>query len=276
MLKLKTLLLHLTWLLFYGVLFAQYASAQETQTTPTFVVGTENIAYYPHYDLTNAEKNGYLSALLKRFAAEHNIEFIFVALPNKRLHLAMEQGVVDFAYPDNPDWGKSPRDPLLKKRFSAALTQAMGGTIVHKQNKGLGLAKFDSLAVPFGFTPIKWESQIKGNAVRLVEVDDALRALELVSLNRVSGADIEYHVAKHLISSRPRLQQLTMDPDLPYDIVGFSLSTYLHSDVLAMFDNYIKANPAAITALQREYGLDSPDRILARLSSKLSETGVTD
>lgn len=269
MLKRKWPIIFFSFLLFLPL----YAICQQAVSTvsgkPVYVIGSENIGYYPHYDFMNPDRSGYLSALLKLFATAHQLELVFVALPNKRLHLALEQGVVDFAYPDNPDWGKKPRNPTLKKYFSEPITQAMGGTIVHVQQKGKGLANFDSLVVPFGFTPIKWQQRIDNNEIRLVQVEDAIKALEMVQLQRVSGADIEFNVATHLINSQPKFTHLTMDPDLPFDIVGFRLSTYKHPEILTRLNQFIASNPEQIDALKQQYGLRSPEAILTQLKATM-------
>ncbi|BDX08016.1 hypothetical protein MACH26_35370 [Planctobacterium marinum] len=244
----------------------QQAGAADSRK-PVYVIGSENIGYYPHYDFMNSEQPGYLSSLLKLFAEQYNLELVFVALPNKRLHLALEQGVVDLAYPDNPNWGKKPVNRQLSKFYSQPITQVLGGTIVHTRQKGKGLREFKSLVVPFGFTPIKWQQRIDQNEVRLVQVADALKALELVQRQRVSGADIEFHVAMHLIDTHPQLTNLTLDPGLPYDIVGFSISTYKHPELLKQLDAFIATHPNEILELKQRYGLRSPKNILEQQAS---------
>lgn len=127
------------------------------------------------------------------------------------------------------------------------------------------MAKFKSLVVPFGFTPIKWLKLITNNQVKLVEVGNAMQALEMVALGRVSGADIGYHVATHLIKRHKKFQNLAMDPDLPYDIVGFKLSTYRHPDILHQLDIFIRDNPESLRLLRKHYSLLSAEQIIRGL-----------
>ena len=252
-----------------SLLFALNTTAQQTaypvDSKSVYVIGSENIGYYPHYDFINPEQPGYLSSLLQLFAEQQELELVFVALPNRRLHLALEKGEVDFAYPDNPDWGKKPVNPELSKHFSEPITHALGGTIVHNEQRGKGLSAFESLVIPFGFTPIKWQQKIDNNEVRLVQVADAIKALELVQRQRVSGADIEFHVAMHLIDTQPQLTSLSLDPDLPFDIVGFRLSTYHHPALLEQLNSFIGNNPTVIMELKKYYGLRSAETILKTL-----------
>lgn len=263
--------LRLNWL-FCALLSVCLCSEVQANNKTTFIVGTENIVYYPHYDFVES-RDSYLAALLKLFAKEHNLDIQYVALPNKRLHLALEQGIVDFAYPDNPNWKKLPKDKSLTKHFSKTITEVTGSTIVRKSDAGKGLAKFKSLVVPFGFTPIKWLKLITNNQVRLVEVGNAMQALEMVALGRVSGADIEYHVATHLIKRHKKFQNLAMDPGLPYDIVGFKMSTYRHPETLIQLNQFIENNREQISALKSAYGILSAKEIIHSLSS--SEPNAT-
>ncbi|MCC2607995.1 type 2 periplasmic-binding domain-containing protein [Planctobacterium marinum] len=245
-------------MLLFAVLFSTATGAQHKTT---YIVGTENIVYFPHYDFVKS-RDSYVAALLTQFAAQHNLEIQYVALPNKRLHLALEQGIVDFAYPDNPNWKKLPKDPSLKKHFSTTIAEATGSTIVRKSDIGKGLSGFNSLVVPFGFSPIKWLTLISNKEVKLVEVGNAMQALEMVALGRVSGADIEYHVASHLIKRHKKFHNLTMDPELPYDIVGFKMSSYRHPEILEQLNRFIAANPEQISLLKNQYQLFSAEQII--------------
>lgn len=234
---------------------------------PLYVIGAENISYYPHYDFVNSDQNSYVKSLLTRFADFQNIEFVYVALPIKRLQLALSQGVIDFAYPDNPRWHKTTPLQSAPKHYSVALTIAMGGTMVKRKNLGRSFEEFSSLAVPYGFTPILWMDRVASRKVRLVEVKDAISALELVAMGRVDGADVEFHVAKNLMQST-NLEGLVMDPNLPYDFVGFSLSGFRHPKLLANLDQFIKNSPELIKRLQQQFNLENPASILARITEK--------
>ena len=229
----------------------------------TYVVGAQNISYYPHYDFRTDKNRGYAWALLEEFAASEGIQFVYIALPIKRLQVALKKDVVDFAYPDNPKWTSQENNSAVQKHFSQPLAIAMGSTIVKTENLGHRLDQFTSLAVPFGFTPVKWLNRIERNKVKLVQVKDADAALELVMLGRVSGADVEYHVANYQLQQSSILTGLTMDPGLPYDVVGFRLSSYRHPELLQKLDSFIKRSESKLNELKKRYNLKATDEIIA-------------
>ena len=231
------------------------------------VVGVQNISYYPHYAFSQPDDKGYAWSLLLEFAAQEGLNLELVALPIKRLQVALETGVVDFAYPDNPKWNPVSGRSSQQKYFSHPLTIAMGSTIVKTQNVGKGIESFKSLAVPFGFSPVKWQTLVNSNQVKLVQVKDTMAALELVMLGRVSGADVEFHVARYHMKHSQKLFNLTMDPALPYDVVGFSVSSFKHQDTLIKLDSFIKNHPNKIAELKIRYQLQSPESILHLLNN---------
>lgn len=250
-------------LMFLCLLQSQLSLA--TEEKKTYVVGSENISYYPHYDFVNQQRDTYIKALLDKFAESQNIEFVYIALPIKRLHLALSQGVIDFAYPDNPKWHANSASQLPKKHYSQALTIAMGSTIVRRINLKRHIDNFRSLAVPYGFSPVHWFDRVKTRKVILVEVKDARAALELVRADRVHGADVEYHVANHIMQTSD-IDGLVMDPKLPYDPVGFALSSFEHQHMLLALNDFIQASPQIVNHLKAKFELREPDAILKQLA----------
>ncbi|MCV2886512.1 transporter substrate-binding domain-containing protein [Aestuariibacter sp. AA17] len=225
----------------------------------TFIVGVEKIDYYPHYNFQHGSDKGYAWALLEAFAEAHNYKFVYQPLPVARLKRELTKGTVDFAYPDNAKWH---HDESPHKAYSKPLTIAMGGTMVRKDWLPGTLDRFESLSVPRGFTPVKWLELAKNNKVTLVEVNDSRAALELVLKGRVTGADIEYHVAKNLLTIMNQADTLALAPSLPYDTVGFSLSSNQHPEVVESLSAFIESNPTFITHLKSRYGLQEPQDIL--------------
>lgn len=232
-----------------------------------FVVGAQDINYFPHYSFKTGEDKGYAWALLDEFARQEGITLVYVALPIKRLQMELIKGTVDFAYPDNPKW-QSQDSNTLNKTFSTPITSAMGGTMVLPQNKGSGIDSFRSLSVPLGFTPIMWTQRIRQGSVTVVSVKDANAALQMVKKGRVDGADIEYHVARYLLGISGDEEALVLDPSLPYDIVDFQLSTIRQVAILEKLNRFIASNPVTLRKLKNRYGLIEPETILSNSSSQ--------
>ena len=245
--------------------FTQVALSTEAQPVPEqrqrFIIGAENIDYFPHHNFNNSTDKGYAWSLLEAFAASKNYQFIYHALPIKRLRRELDKGTIDFVYPDNPKWFDA--ETPDKKSYSRPLSIAVGGTMVRRDWRDNALAEFETLAVPLGFTPVKWLSLISAGDVNLIQVPDSSAALQVVLLGRATGADIEYNVAQHLMIMMNRPGELVLNTQLPLDEVGFAVSTHRHPQVIAELDQFIADNTALITRLKQRYALVSPQEAIA-------------
>jgi len=219
------------------------------------VVGVQKIAYYPHYDFTGEQPRGYIYDLLALFSQHSDYKFSYIPLPVKRLHheMLINQSI-DLVYPDNPAWIGA-RFKGYKLSFSQPLVNILGGTMVLAKNKGKGFTEFNSLTVTHGFTPVEWLKVRPYHPFKLFEVPDAISALKLVAMGRADGADVEYHVARYLISQDQSLSDLVLDPDLPFSSAGFHLSSIKQSQLIAELDSFIRQNPAEVRQLKAKHQL---------------------
>lgn len=135
--------------------------------------------------------------------------------------------------------------------------------MVRREWQDISLAEFETLAVPLGFTPVKWLSLISAGDVNLIQVPDSSAALQMVLLGRATGADIEYNVARHLMIMMNRPGELVLNTQLPLDEVGFTVSTLRHAELIRELDQFIADNPALLTQLKQRYALVSPQEAIA-------------
>ncbi|WP_414829189.1 hypothetical protein [Alteromonas sp. H39] len=233
----------------------------------TFIVGAQNIQYYPHYDFSQENDKGLAWAILEAYADRSGHELIYYDMPVKRLQLEMLKGNVDFVYPDNPKWYNQ-IIPASDKFFSTPLTRALGGTIVNPDDVGKGLDRIQRLSIPLGFTPVNWQSRVDQNLTRLVTVTDTLSALYLLKKNRVDAANLEYSVTQYLALTSPQYGPFTLDPALPHDNVGFMLSTINHPEVILDINNFIRTHGELIESLKQKYNLRDPETILQELRER--------
>ncbi|MEW9798068.1 substrate-binding periplasmic protein [Alteromonas sp. CYL-A6] len=233
----------------------------------TFVVGAQDIQYYPHYDFGSEIDKGYAWAVLQAFAKATGHEFVYLDMPVRRLQMEMVKGKVDFVYPDNPDWYNQ-IIPASKKTFSQPLTRALGGTVMLADNVGQGIDAIKRLAMPLGFTPLNWQQRIDTKQTILTTVTDIPSGLKLLSRHRVDAMNIEYHVAKYIESVTPDISNLTLDVSLPHADVGFMVATIRHGKLIEQLDAFIDSQPALIARLKARYGLRDPQTILAELAEE--------
>lgn len=233
----------------YMVLALPHASAAH------YVVGAENIDYFPHYNFNNKKNKGFIWTVLEKFAASSGHIFEYRAYPVKRLHQELIDGKIDFIYPDNPEWQSSERDQSAKI-FSLPIVTSFGSTMVLPDRKNKGLKNFELVSVPHGFTSVMYASLVELQKVRLIEVPDAIMALQLVLKERVDGADVEYNVAKHLLKQLGREDALVFDPSLPFDPANYHLSTIKHINVISQFDLFMAKNQKHLDGEKKRYGLE--------------------
>ena len=218
-------------------------------------VGIANINYYPHHLFNDTESDGYIFDLLLEFEANSNYQINYVPLPIKRLkHRFFSQQNIDVLYPYNPNWHKK-QGKNIALIYSAPIVGIIGGTMVLKENVGRGLDEFQILGVPRGFTPIEWFKLQQQKKVSIVEVATALDALNMVLRGRVDGADVEYNVAKHLLSKMKQRGKLTMDPSLPYSLVDFHFVTINKKQFIKDLNEFMKQNPDTIRKIKKRFDL---------------------
>lgn len=251
-------------LLFAGMLSALINFNSQAET---FIVGAQDIQYYPHYDFSRRTDKGLAWAILEAYARESGHELIYHDMPVKRLQLEMRKGNVDFVYPDNPKWYNQ-IIPASQKTFSVPLTRALGGTIVNPEDVGKGIDRVRRITMPLGFTPLNWQTRIDQKLTQLVYAADSTSALYLLGKRRVDAANLEYSVMQYLTVSSPEFGPFTLDPELPHDNVGFMLSTINHPEIIADINHFIENQTELIESLKLKYNLQDPDTILKDLRQR--------
>lgn len=220
----------------------------------SLVIGAQNIDYFPHYNFNSTLDKGYAGAVFQAFGDKHHYQITYITLPTKRLQTELIKGTVDLAYPDNERWGRL-ASKAKGKHYSAAIAYATGGTMVLSRNVSLPIEQFKTLAIPHGFTPAKWFESIAKYNIKVTTFYDASAALQAVILGRADGADVEYHVARHLLKVTGRSEKLVMATHLPSNIVEFKASTFKHPKILKELDEFIRSNPELIELLENQYQL---------------------
>lgn len=219
-----------------------------------FIVGAQNLSYFPHYDFDSDVDKGVGWAILEAFSDATEHEFIYVALPIRRLQMELAKGNIDFVYPDSERWYNNITDNN-EKSFSLPLTQAVTGTIVKKKKAGKGIAAVKNLAMPLGFTPVNWQGRINKGDTLLTAVKDVSQGLTLLQQEKVDALDLEYHVAQFSTASLPQYDDVTLDLTLPHNEVSFSISTLKQQTIINELNRFITSNPKLIESIRIKYSI---------------------
>lgn len=231
---------------FFIVSFAD-AAAKE------YVVGIENIDYYPHYDFASAEPRGYFYELMTLFSKHSGHTFKYRNMPIKRLYVAANDGL-DLIYPDNPRW--QPYLPVAyTKTYSEPVIYSLGSTMVLPELRHISVARVKNLAVIHGFTPSRWLELKTAHTFRIVDVPDASSALGLLLKKRVDAAVVEYNVAQYYLKQHNKSGGLVFAEELPFTEMPFLLSSVTHPELIAEFNQFLITEKQAIKALKQKFQL---------------------
>lgn len=240
-------------------LWEQYGLEEKTPVK-TYVIGVENTQYYPYYDFssTGERRPSFARELFDTFAKAKGYRFIYDSSPVKRLFLKLANGVVDFKYPDNPEWGRHyKRDkPII---YSQSTVKYIDGTMVLKLLKGK--AKIKMLGTVMGFTPIPYREQIETGEVSVLENASFDGLIQQALLNRVDGIFANIDVVPVYLGERFEMQDsLVYDSSLPYVEGDYHLSTIRYPEIIEEFNTFLQEKAAMIAAMKQRYGIGGGKR----------------
>ena len=238
----------------------------------TYIVGAQNIEYYPYYNFSSDHEKGLGWAILEAFSKKSGHEFVYLSMPVKRLQIELKKGNVDFVFPDNSRW----YDQIthgLKKVYSKPLTETFAVTLVKSENVGKGMNHISRIATPDGFSPVKWEQQIRQGNVDVTGVESIYDGLRLLQDKKVDALDVEYNAAQHFVRRFPQMGPFTADLTLPHNVVTFSLSTLKYPDIVDELNAFLISESDDINKIKAKYGIEDSKELIDRL---MKEQGISE
>lgn len=232
----------------------------------TYIVGAQDIEYYPYYNFASEHDKGLGRAILDAFSKKTGHNFIYLSMPVKRLQIELTKGNVDFVFPDNPEWYNQITHKLGKV-YSKPLTDTFAVTLVRKEKQGAELSHISKLATPEGFSPVKWKQQIKNGSVEVIGVSSIYEGLRLLQSNKVDAFDVEYHASLYFIQRFPQSASFVADLTLPNNVVSFSLSTLNHPEIINELNTFLLTNSDEINDIKERYGIED----IAQLKKQLMD-----
>jgi polar amino acid transport system substrate-binding protein len=221
----------------------------------TYVIGIEQLDYYPHYDFKSAQPRGYFFDLMQLYSQWSGDKFVFKALPVKRLYKDSVE-LTDFVYPDNKAW--QPHlgvDEQITKYYSAPVIYTLGATMVLPHKQQMRLSEFKVLANIHGFSPTLWMELKKHSKFTILDVPDAESALRMTIRHRVDAANVEYNVALYHLEQMKLPGALVMAEHLPFSNLAFHLSSQKHPEQIRRFNQFLIEQQDQIQQLKQRYAL---------------------
>ncbi|GAA0594093.1 transporter substrate-binding domain-containing protein [Caenispirillum bisanense] len=223
---------------------------------PEYVVGVEELDYYPVYAVQDGAYVGAAREILDAFAADAGVAFRYQPLPVNRLYADLTGGGIDFKFPDNPHWNpaaKAGADVV----YSAPVIAYIDGVMVRPARKGAGPDAVATLGTVTGFTPFSWLDRIQDGRVRLSENAQMRPLLRQVMAERIDGAYVSVAVASHLLAADfGDAGALVFDAGLPHSRDDYRLSAARHPELIARFDAWLAANAERVAEIKARYGAE--------------------
>ncbi|MDR3515459.1 MAG: transporter substrate-binding domain-containing protein [Azospirillaceae bacterium] len=233
------------------------STAPSAHADETYIVGVENIEYYPQYNFKDGEYSGFARVLLDDFAHENHYVFTYSAYPVARLFNEFMDGTVDLKYPDNALWSSE----LTKGHnvvYSDPVVNYTDGVSILPDHKGRPVSELKQLGIVRGFTAWEYADQIKNGTIKLQENNSFVGLLEVTQLGRVDGAYGNVAVVNYTLKNNlKKPDALIYNPSLPHTTDAYHLSSIKHPKVIAEFNAWLKQNADKVAKLKADYAVEA-------------------
>ncbi len=225
----------------------------------TYIIGVENIDYYPHYAFSF--RSSFAEELFAHFAETEQLHLEYSPLPVQRLYNELlHRRSVAFKFPDSPAWAPQ-RKQGYRIYYSDPVATVIDGIYVLPERQGLGIQAIRRLGIVQGFTPTALSETLAERRIELV-TDGDLGVLLLMCLRgEIDGVyanlDLSHHWLTHTIQ---RPHGLVFDPKLPYIRSEYRLSTLQYPELIERFNRFMAGQPSLVARLRAAYGIE--DRAL--------------
>lgn len=218
-----------------------------------YVVGVEDIDYFPIYAERGNEYSGFARELMDEFAAAQGIVFKYKSLPIKRLFGSFLEGKIDFKFPDSSYW-KSDMKEGKNVVYSEPVLEYIDGVMVLPENLNKGKENLKKLGVVRGFTPWDYLGDIEAKTVKVKENTTLDGLMNLVKNKRIDGVYFNVIVARYFLENTKFENNLIVfDSSLPHTRSHYYLSTIKHPELIEQFNTFMKTNSGLVEKLKAKY-----------------------
>ena len=216
-----------------------------------YIIGVEDLEYYPIYAKREGEYAGFSRELLDNFASANGHTFEYKILPIKRLYNDFVRKKFDLKFPDNAYWQKEAKKGI-NVTYSKPVLEYIDGVLVKPENIGKGKSNLKTLGAPRGFSP----GDYTDGSIALKEGNTLKSLIKMAESNRVDGVYFNVIVARYFLENTAFNNDLIIfDKDLPHTRSNYHLSSIKHPDLIEQFNDYMASNKADIEVLKAKYNV---------------------
>jgi hypothetical protein len=227
----------------------------QTAYSKDYVIGVEDVNYFPIYNNDNGQYKGYARDLFDKFAKDSGHNFTYNILPVNRLFKALAEGQVDFKFPDNEHWQKDAKQGVSVSYTNGVFTN-IDGCYVLKENLGNKLENIKTLGTLLGFTPWPYFDNIQKGAITLSHNPNLVGLISQGTLKRIDCVYLSGYVIESYLKQENKIGALVFNKNLPYSKDEYKLSTTKEVSVINAFNEWLSKNQEFVNSLKAKYGID--------------------
>ncbi|MFD2168254.1 hypothetical protein ACFSJY_18500 [Thalassotalea euphylliae] len=222
-----------------------------------YLVGVEDVSYYPLFDFEseNVNKPSFARDLLASFFEKNNYKYKFVALPVKRFDKWYIEHNIDFKFPDNFRW-REDHTNKLGIHFSEPIIQLTAGTYVLKNNEAYTRNNVTRLATIRGFHPTLWLTEVRAGKLQIVEESSPVSVVKHVIAGNAEATNIDKNVIRHSLQKLSSNEQLVLAENIYNQRYYYHFSSIRYPEVIEKFNVFLRDNQNLIQSLKKKYQIE--------------------
>lgn len=222
----------------------------------TFVVGVEDLNYYPYFDFPS-DNPSFAKALLDQFAKDNKHQITYLSLPIKQFPKWLYKENIDFKFPDNERWQEINNIHDLKIFYSDEVVAMTSGTLVLDKNSNKDAAFFKTIGTVTGFHPTLWVDKIAQGKVTLFEDASPIILVQYLVNGLVDGLLIDLAVANNALRKLDLNKKIVFSDQITQEIYSYKLSTVKYPKILKQFNQWQVKRRKYIEELKTEFGISA-------------------
>ncbi|QOL25709.1 hypothetical protein LP316_15695 [Thalassotalea sp. LPB0316] len=224
------------------------------QDTPEYVIGVEDVNYYPlfHFSASGVKHPSFARDILTAFFEDKQYRYRFVPLPIRRFDKWFIDHNIDFKFPDNQRW-RADGGKTLNLTYSEPVLTLMAGTYVLKQNANIKKSQINSLMTIRDFYPTLWLEPIAQGQVTLHEEASPVSIIRHLLMSNVQATNIDSNVIRHQLKEMNKQGEIVLAENIFHEQYTFHLSTINHPEIINEFNAFIKRERSLIERLKKKY-----------------------
>lgn len=220
-----------------------------------YVIGVEDVSYYPLYDFSAElpNKASFTKELLSTFFNTQGYQFKFLPLPVKRFDKWYMEEAIDFKFPDNIRWREGDSKEL-NITYSEPVLRLMAGSFVLKKNKNIARKDITRLGTIFGFFPTLWYDRVQDNSLELVEVSSPYSIVKHMLRGNLQATNIDKNVIDYNLKLLGHQDdEIVLNEGIKHEDYAYHFSSIHHPHIIKEFNLFLKNNKQLVASIKAKY-----------------------